>query len=985
MTPEYWEKATTIFHHACELNGAEQEHYIKKACDGNKHLHELVKRLLKSDSDPANFLNQPVGMSLADEKDRSGEKVGDYELLRSIGKGGMGTVYLATPTNKPFTRHVAIKVMNSRIHSEPIAARFLQEMRIMATFEHEAIARLYDGGITENGEHFFVMEYVDGKPVDQYCNEKGLSTKERLILFQKVCFAVQEAHKTPVVHRDIKPSNILVTKNGQPKLLDFGIARILSNEYDSASFNQNSLRLSVLTPRYASPEQLGLNGEPVTTVSDIFSLGVVLYELLTSRHPFLKGENSVESVKKIIDDKEPAKPSAVGKGRKIGGDLDRIILTAMHKNPKKRYDSAQEFADDLENYLEHRPIKATKSTIWYRSRKYIRRHTIAAIALVTILTLSVAFGINANIQVNKLAVEQNNIKQVNNFLVDLFTATDPNTAKGDTLTAFDLLQRGTEKISTELEDQPLVQAKLMHVIGSAYHNLGDYVKAEMMLRKALLSREKAGENTSRELVFTLLDLARTLQETSDLKEAKLVATEALYKCKDAFGLQDTLTAICLTRIGSVQSVAGKHESALPYFNEALQIRRKILPEIHPDIADNLNELGVLSKRLGEYEAAESFYLSALDMKMGLHGREHSSTAITTNNLAILYEKQGKFVLADSLHRKVLRIWTKHYGKEHPHVLYSLNNLGVLLTKRGRFDEAEEFLTRSLLLRRKVLGEHHRHVASTANNLAVNYKKIGSYTRADSLYKEAISIITTTLGAEHSLVPLYQVNQANTLHLMGDVAEAEALLKSALKTNRKIYGETHWQIARTLQNFGTNEFKKQNYADAERYYKEALKMYTETLGQQHYRVANVHFNLANLYHETGKFGEAGSEFSKSLDLRRKVLAKGHPDFIQSLEKYGEFLVQQKEFTTAEKLLKEALEHSRMRFEGDDWHISQSQNALASCFMAERKFSQAESILLSSYSNLRIKNETHPETKKTLDLLNELYTLWERPEKIAHFQN
>lgn len=450
-------------------------------------------------------------------------------------------------------------------------------------------------------------------------------------------------------------------------------------------------------------------------------------------------------------------------------------------------------------------------------------------------------------------------------------------------------------------------------------------------------------------------------------------------------MQDTLTATCLARIGSVQIEAGENESGLLFLKDALQIRRKILPEIHTDLADNLNDLGVVSRRSGELEHAQEYYLSALDMKTRLYGAEHSNTVVTMGNLAVLYEKQGRFVLADSLHRQTLKIFTKLYGPEHPLVAYSLNNLGVLLTKRGRFNEAEEFLAKSLFLRKKVLGEHHRLVAMTANNLAVNYKNKGDYPKADSLYKEAISIIATTLSAEHRLVPLYQVNRANTLHLTNSVAEAESLLTNALKTNRKIYGETHWQIARTLQGFGTNELKKQNYAEAERYYKESLEMFIETLRPEHYRVASVHLNLANLYHKIGKFDKARSEFETSLELRRKILGEGHPDLIKSLTKYGEFLVQQKEFRVAEKLLKEALEHSRTRFESDDWHVSQSQNALASCLIAQLKFSQAESMLLSSYANLKTKNETHGETKKTLNLLTELYTLWEKPGKMASLQN
>ena len=911
MTPEYWNKATAIFHHACELHGAKLEQYLSKACNGDKALLQMIKSLLRSDAEQNTFMDEPLRLFMAHEKDRSGETIGHYELLRIIGKGGMGTVYLATPNKKPFTRYVALKVMNSRRHSAKSTARFLLEMRILATFQHEAIARLYDGGITDEGEHFFVMEYVDGKPIDQYCDEQALSLKERLILFQKVCFAVQEAHKIPIVHRDIKPNNIIVTKDGTPKLLDFGIATILDNQFDSDENYGDMPWRSVLTPRYASPEQLALNAEPVTIVSDIFSLGIILYELLTGCHPFLTNENSIESIKKIIMDCEPTKPSTILKKRKISNDLNRIILKAIDKDPHKRYDAALSLAEDIKNYLEHRPLTVRRLTLWYRFGKYLRRNSFAAFSFAALLILSIAFGVQSKIQAEKLSIEQKSTQQMNNFLISLFSATDPNRTKGDTLTAFDLLQRGTMRITTELRDQPVIQAKLLHAIGHAYYGLGDYARADTILRKSIQTFEIQKKALPREFVFSLSDLAKTLQEAGSLKEAEELAKKAFDTSRKAFGLQDVTTLICLTRIGSIQMAAGKHANALKNIQKALEIRKKILPKNHPDIADNLNELGLLSKRLGKFQDAEAYYQKAIDMKKRLHGLEYSTTAITINNLAVLYETQGRFALADSLHRQVLEIFTKIHGPEHPRVLYSLNNLGVLLTKQGRYDEAEQFLQRALSLRKKILGEHHRLVAATANNLAVNYMKKGDYRKADSLYEEAIDIIETTLGHEHRLVPLYQTNRANILNLTGKVAKAESLLTSALKTNHKIYGEKHWQIARNLNAWGTNQLKKRNYEEAERYYKEALTMFIETLGPEHYRVAGVYLNLAKLYQQIGKFKDARDKFEKAVGLKRKILRKDHPDLLTALTKYGEFLVQQGELAAADKLFHEAQKNHRAR--------------------------------------------------------------------------
>jgi serine/threonine-protein kinase len=673
MTPERWRQLEEVFHAVAECAPGERPALLDRACAGDPQLRREVESLLAQEGHPfiATLISEATESLAATQRhDLIGERIGAYRVISLIGEGGMGTVFRAVRDDDQYLKQVAIKLVKPGMDTAFVLNRFRYERQILANLEHPYIARLLEGGTTEDGLPYFVMEYVEGRPITRYSAEAKLSLPQRLTLFRAVCEAVAYAHQNLVIHRDLKPSNILVTPEGVPKLLDFGIAKLLAPELLSETTERTLTAMRLMTPDYASPEQV--RGEPVTTATDVYSLGVVLYELLTGRRPYQFENFSASEIERVICQTEPEKPSAVAHGAaaklrwQLAGDLDNIVLMALRKEPERRYRSVEQFSEDIRRHLAGLPVLAREDRLGYRISKFVQRHKVGVSFAVALLVLLVAFAITMAIQATRIARERDRANQkaataeeVTRSLVGLFEIADPSEAKGSVITTREILDKGAERIVRELHDQPEVQARLMDTIGRLYGNLGLYDKAATLLEQALEIRQ------------------RTLgQEHLEVAES-------------------------LTNLGVVLKDKGDLEAAEPMLRRALAIRQKLLGEAHLAVALSLNDLGLVLRDKGKPDEAEQLHREALAMRRKLGGEEHPDVAQSLNNLALVLRDKGQGDEAEPLYRKALALRRKLFGEEHPDVAISLNNLAGLLFGRGRYDEAEQLFRDALAVRRKI--------------------------------------------------------------------------------------------------------------------------------------------------------------------------------------------------------------------------------------------------------------------------------------------
>jgi serine/threonine-protein kinase len=725
-------------------------------------------------------------------------RIGPYRILRELGHGGGGTVYLAARADEQFQKRVALKVMPAGADSIELVRHFKRERQILASLSHPNIAQLLDGGTTDGGLPYFVMEHVDGEPLLGYCDSRRLSISGRLRLFLSICSAVQYAHRNLVVHRDIKPANILVAADGSPRLLDFGIAKLMNPELLGEAHTATAM---VMTPEYASPEQA--RGQRITTATDVYSLGVVLYELLTGLRPYSFPSRNPLDVLRAVAEQEPSNPSTAvermrirsavspeAEGalppaaevvsharettpgrlqRRLRGDLDNTVMMALRKEPQRRYPSVEALAEDIRRHLEGLPVAARKGTVAYRASKFAQRHRVAMAAAAAVAALLVGFPIAMAMQSARVARqrdlaqkerttaqrERETAQRVSTFLVNLFKVSNPSEARGNTVTAREVLDKGAEKIATELKEQPEVRATLMDTIGNVYRNLGLYDKAAPLLQEALEERRTALGNEHPDVATSLHNLA------------------------------------------TVRAQRGDYAAAEGLFREALAMRRKLLGNEHADVAKTLNILANVLYSKGDYAAAETLYREGLALSRKLLGNEHPSVAMALNNLALVRKEKGDYAGAESLHRESLALWRKLLGNEHPYLPLSMNNLANLLAEKGEYGEAESLLREALAMGRKLLGKDHPEVAMYLSSLADTLCRDEKPQEAQPLAREALVIFSKALPGGHPYIAETESVLGGCLSLAQRYGEAERLLLASYPILKAKTGERSLETRRAL--------------------------------------------------------------------------------------------------------------------------------------------------------------------------------------------
>jgi len=780
MDPDRWQRVKALFDVAREHDPTAWDALLGERCADDPALRDEVRSLLhahKADGPVERAMDRldTVLHRRSPPESLEGRRIGPYELIDELGHGGMGHVFLAERADGQFEQQVALKWLGVTDASPGATDRFLAERQILATLKHPNIARLLDGGVTEAGQPYFVMEVVEGQRIDAYCNARQLSIRERLHLVLDVCDAVQYAHQKLVVHRDLKPANILVTDEGQVKLLDFGIAKLLDPEALRISTRpQTRPGWRPMTPDYASPEQV--RGAEITTASDVYQLGIVLYELLAGRRPYSVEDEAPSEIERIICEEAPNPPSAAATGssdmsdgvptpaqhrQTLRGELDTIVLKALRKAPGRRYDSVEQLAEDLRRFLEGRPVSAHPDRWTYRAGKFARRHRGGVLAAAVILLLLVGYGVTitwhsqrTQAALDRAQREAQKSEQVTDFLVGLFERADPYQSAesavrlSDTLTARELLAQGAARARQTLSDQPEVQATMLHTLGRIYRQRGHHDKAASLLDEALAVQRE-------HLPLTHPDRAKSLHE-----RARLLRYE------------------------------GRTQRAARLYQESLSIQRSHFGERHPDIADNIRELAIIAARNGRYAKADSLFREALDIRTSLHGRDHPDVASELHALGLLYILQGDRTEAERLLRRSLTIRRRHADPDHPLLAETLDRLGQVLVQRGRLHEAEPLLREAQAIREKLFPEAHPSRAAGLNNMGRLLREQGDYAAADSLHQKAQSIYqqlygTTNLDAANTLYERAQAHRAQ-----GDYTMAERFYERAAAMQRSLHGPDH---------------------------------------------------------------------------------------------------------------------------------------------------------------------------------------------------
>ena len=740
--------------------------------------------------------------------------IGVYRLVRKLGEGGMGQVWLAEQT-APVKREVALKLVRGGMFSSAVLQRFEAERQSLAIMDHPTIAKVFDAGSTVDGQPYFVMEYVPGLHITRYCDEKKLSVKERLELFARVCDGVQHAHQKAIIHRDLKPSNILVVEvdgNPMPRIIDFGIAKVVT-EVESQTERSFITKLGALvgTPGYMSPEQADPNVRDVDTRTDVYSLGVVLYELLTGILPFepavwqqhfdlalrqLREEDPMAPSNRLKKDASTMTASAEVRGvapttlvSLLHGDLDWITMKALARERERRYGSPSEFAADVRHYLRNEPVEARPPSASYKVRKYVQRHRLGVGFAAGILALLVAFGVTEYFQVRKITRERDRADRVARFMVDMFKVSDPNEARGNSVTARQVLDRASSTIESGLSKDPQLQGMLMGDMGHAYSNMGLLPQAQDMLEKSVA----IGRRTT--------------------------------------GIKDPAT---------------------------------------------LNAMGLLAFlyiRQGRYADGEALLREAIPAEEKVHGPNHLATLAVKRYLAIALEDEGKYEEAEKLQQEVLATARKNYGPLHWETLLSANMLANIMDDLNRLPEAEQLYRDTWKGQIETLGADHPDSLSTASNLAGTLKKEGKYEEAEKIQRDTLTLRTRVLGPEHPDTLGGKLNLANTLEARGLHADAEVMYRETLAAQQRVLSADNPETLMTLENLATTLRSEGRLAEAETMQRETLAKRQRALGAVHPdTVKSAEDLVGTLYAEkkadeaTGVAGELIAGFEKAKDAQ-----------------------------------------------------------------------------------------------------------------------
>lgn len=908
MSADRWEQLWRLFHEALELEPQERLRFLDQQANENPGLEAELRSLLAAHEQQHTVLDRPP---LGPPPMEPGARIGPWRLVRELGVGGMGVVWQAERADGAYEQTVALKLLAPGRFSPTLTARFHRERQILARLSHPNIAALLDGGTSDDGHPYLVMEYIEGVPLTDYIRQRDPGVGDRLTLFVRICDAVDHAHRHLVLHRDLKPANILVTADGSPKLLDFGIGRLLEPDTDEQLTRPAERQL---TPEYASPEQLA--GEAVGTGSDCFSLGVILFELLTGQRPWkLDGLGAQKALAVIESDRAPL-PSRIahadeGRARaaQLRGDLDRICVKALHPDPKQRYTSAREIARDIECHRRGLPIGARPDSWRYRTGKFLGRHRAAVAASGLAASLLVALTVALGLESARLADALDQARQqtqraeaLGGFLSDLFSEADPQQHGGSPRTARDLLAHGTERINRSFDGQPGLRAALLTSLGRIYTHLGEFDRAERLLTEAVAALESRPEPDPRLRAQAELALGQLLQETRRNERAEAAARRALTWLEQGGGEagQDRLKAHLL--LATALQFQGELDAADRIMDEIAGGETVPAGALAGEIA---LRRGALAWSRGNFAEAGEHYRAASEVFSDHFGPRHAKVARARNAVAAAAYRMGRFDAAESAYRETLEIREAIYGPDHPETAETLAHLGALLYDRGKIGEALSLMRRALSAQRAAHGAESPVVANTLNNIALALSDLGRFEEAEARFREALRIHRATHDMPHASVAGNLSNLGLLYIEQGRFQEARQPLEEALSMQRELYPDGHPATAFTLNHLGRAALGLGHHDRARERLGEALALRRRLLEAGHPRIADTLFWRGRLDLATGRLDDAVDSLRKAADIRRAKLGADDPRTIEATGLFGVALLRNGEAERGRAMAQESV--------------------------------------------------------------------------------
>jgi serine/threonine protein kinase len=894
MTPERWSRVKEVLADALECARGDRASLLEQACGGDEELRAEVDSLIaayeKADSLPLQGWSAAFGGSL-----EMPASIGPYRLERELGEGGMGQVWLAEQT-EPVRRHVALKLIRAGLYDRQATQRFLAERQSLALMNHPAIAKVFDAGATQAGQPFLVMEYVDGPPITEYCDRKALNVIERLRLFQLVCEGVQHAHQKAIIHRDLKPSNILITEvdgNAQPRIIDFGVARGVSRDVAvDARFTQ--VGTLVGTVGYMSPEQADLDGADIDTRSDVYSLGVILYELLVGTLPFdPKQLSSFESRHRLRDATAPRPSTRLDTGdastltaaknrntetphliRQLHGDLDLIALKALEKDRDRRYATPSALAEDIGNYLRNEPVSAHAPSIGYRTRKYLRRHRVGVGIGVVGAALLVGFVFVQTIQLRNTRIERDRADRVIGFMTNIFKLPNPSEARGNSVTAKEVLDQSSREIEADVTLDPMLRFELMNVMAETYLSLGLYSRAHALAQHVVENQTKA------------------------------------------FGADDPKTLESMRQFGSILAAEGRIVDSETLLRQTIERQSRVLGADDLATLQTKHELAFLLDRGAHHAEAEKIERQIIDTESKTLGTNDPKTLRSMNNLASALSGQSRFDEAEPLFRQVLERSRRSLGPRHPETLAAMQAIANMLSEQGRYDEAEVMYREELALQQQVLGPDHPKTASTITTLANTVVRgADRKPEAEALYRKSLGILQRVAGPDNAFTSRAQEGLANVLMSEGNYPEAETMFRAVLESRQRRLGPDDTDVLITQYNLCVLMNHEQRYAESEQLIRQTLQQQMRVLDKDDPDTLASETLLAEILRQQDRPEEAIPIARQAYDTQLRVLGPQHIDTQDSLLELSRSLLLRGRYAEAQALYRQNIEDISKRPKGD----------------------------------------------------------------------
>jgi serine/threonine protein kinase/Tfp pilus assembly protein PilF len=899
MTSQSWESVKELLHRAMQLPPEQRAGFLDETCAGDAALRAEVESLLLAGEDiRSGFLQSPLlpeGVAPDMDSDRFGAvgalEAGQvfaqrFQLVRKLGEGGMGQVWLAEQTS-PVRRQVALKLIKAGMYDESVVQRFQSERQSLAIMDHPAIAKVLDAGATPQGQPYFVMEYVPGLPITEYCDQKKLKIRDRLELFIQTCEGVQHAHQKAIIHRDLKPANILVVEvDGKPvpRIIDFGLAKAITPQADGESlFTQ--LGHFVGTPGYMSPEQAdpGFHDgvQDIDTRTDVYSLGVVLYVLLAGLQPFeskqrqkqpldeflrkLREEEPPSPSVKVNADRDTSTATAEARGTEprqlvslLRGDLDWITMKALEKDRARRYGAPSELAADIRRYLNHEPVVARPASAGYRLRRYAQRHRVTVGAAVALVLLLAAFSVLQSVQLRRITRERDRANRerdratrITDFMTGMFRVSDPNEARGNSVTAREILDKASNDMGAGLAKDPEVQSQMMLVMARTYGNLGLYARAQELSKHALDARlSLLGPNDPKTLE-SMAQLGSMLEREGHYPEAEKLERQALEGERRILGLADPLTLEGMDHLAVVLERQGEYNEAEKLEREVIEVGTRTLGLENERVLRATNNLGLMLLHQAQFAAGEQEFRQLVDTGRRVWGPDNPRTLLAMGNLAMAIAWQGRTAEAEPLYRENLAARQRVLGPEHPDTTVAMASLADLLLAEGRLADAEKLLRETVEIRLRTLGPEHLDTLRSESSLANLLLKEGHVHEAEKLQRETLATEMRAVGPRNPLTMMSQSNLAEVLNREGRYAEAEKIARATFEVEIRNLGPRYPNTLDALQQLGTAMAHSGRYAEASKLFRDVIE-------------------------KGEKSGDKGNPWSAWYDFACVAAAANHPD-------------------------------------------------------------------------------------------------------------